>query len=101
MVNKAHVPFAIAQTAQMTGARMQSMRNTMSAQTHRFAISPPPVLITVLVGVLIVCMLVAFHQVVSGAVQQAELRHKANALVIEASWRCNAAGAAVQVARQV
>lgn len=36
-------------------------------------------------------MLAAFHHVVRDAVQQAELRHQANALVVEAIWRCNAA----------
>ena len=35
-------------------------------------------------------LLVAFHQVVSGAVQQSELRRKADATQAEASWLCNA-----------
>ena len=63
----------------------------MSAQVHRFAILYSPVVITLVVGVLYASMLAAFHQVVLGAVQQAELRHKTNAVAIEAAWRCNAA----------
>lgn len=35
-------------------------------------------------------MLLAFHQVVSGAVQQSELRRQADATQAEASWLCNA-----------
>lgn len=35
-------------------------------------------------------LLVAFHQVVSGAVQQSELRRQADATQAEASWLCNA-----------
>lgn len=35
-------------------------------------------------------LLLAFHQVVSGAVQQSELRRKAEATQAEASWLCNA-----------
>ena len=35
-------------------------------------------------------LLLAFHQVVSGAVQQSELRRKADATQAEASWLCNA-----------
>ena len=35
-------------------------------------------------------LLLIFHQVVLEAVQQSELRRKANALHIEATWRCNA-----------
>ena len=63
----------------------------MAAQVHRFAILHSPIFITVLVGALFFGMLAAFHHVVLGAVEQAELRRKTNALVIEATWRCNAA----------
>ena len=35
-------------------------------------------------------LLSAFHQVVSGATQQGELRRKAAAVQVEATWRCNA-----------
>ena len=35
-------------------------------------------------------LLLAFHQVVSGAVQQGELRRTANAMQAQATWRCNA-----------
>ena len=38
---------------------------------------------------IILGMLLAFHQVVIDAVQQSELRHQAIALEAEASWRCN------------
>jgi len=38
----------------------------------------------------IVGLVVAFHQVVSGAVQQGELRRKAVAAHAEAAWRCRA-----------
>ncbi|MDO8248729.1 MAG: hypothetical protein Q7T78_03285 [Rhodoferax sp.] len=34
-------------------------------------------------------LLLAFYQVVSGAVQQGALRHKAAAMYSEATWRCN------------
>ena len=37
-------------------------------------------------------LLLAFHQVVSGGVQQADLRHKAVAMQAAAIWRCNVLG---------
>jgi hypothetical protein len=37
-----------------------------------------------------VCLVVAFHQVVSGAVLQGETRRKATASLAEAVWRCKA-----------
>lgn len=44
-----------------------------------------------IVAVLIIFgMLMAFHEVVSGAVQQSLLRNKATAMHSEATWRCNA-----------
>ena len=39
-------------------------------------------------------LLLAFHQVVLGAVQQGELRRKATAMQADAAWRCNALPAA-------
>lgn len=35
-------------------------------------------------------MLLAFHQVVLGVVQQSELRHQASAMQAKATWRCQA-----------
>lgn len=43
----------------------------------------------VLGTLMIVGMLLTFHQVVHGAVKQSELRHKASAAYAEATWRCN------------
>lgn len=34
-------------------------------------------------------LLLAFHQVVLGAVQQGELRHKTAAMQADTAWRCN------------
>ena len=62
-----------------------------AAPRRQLAVWDARVWIGVLVGALLAGMLAGFHQVVSGAVQQAELRHKANALMIEATWRCNSA----------
>jgi hypothetical protein len=47
-----------------------------------------PVWSTILGGLIILGLLLAFHQVVHEAVQQGELRHKAYALQAEATWRC-------------
>lgn len=44
---------------------------------------------TLLGSLVILGMLLAFHQVVHGAVQQGQLRHKANALQTAAIARCN------------
>ena len=46
-----------------------------------------PVILSILI---VFGLLLIFHQVVLEAVQQSELRRKANALHIEATWRCNA-----------
>ncbi len=43
-----------------------------------------------LAGLAILGLLLAFHQVVSGSVQQGEQRRAAVALKSEATWRCNA-----------
>jgi hypothetical protein len=47
-----------------------------------------PVWSTILGSLIILGLLLAFHQVVHEAVQQGELRHKAYALQAEATWRC-------------
>ena len=44
----------------------------------------------IMAALVISSLLLAFHQVVSGAVQQSELRRKADATQAEASWLCNA-----------
>jgi len=49
-----------------------------------------PVWPGILAAIAVVGLLLAFHQVVSGAVQQGELRRKATAAYAEAAWRCNA-----------
>lgn len=66
-----------------------------------------PVWSTILGSLIILGMLLAFHQVVHGAVQQGELRHKTNALHAEATWRCKilpgrdaSDGCLLQLARQ-
>jgi len=46
----------------------------------------------ILAALAIFGLLLAFHQVVRGAVQQGELRRKATATHAEAVWRCNALG---------
>ena len=50
-----------------------------------------PVWPATLATLVIVGMLLAFHQVVSGAVQQGEMRRKTTAMHVEANWRCGAA----------
>lgn len=45
-----------------------------------------PVILSILI---ILGLLLVFHQVVLEAVQRSELRRKANAMHIEATWRCN------------
>lgn len=58
---------------------------------HRLpAAARSPVWPGLLGALLIVGMLLAFHQVVHGAVQQGALRHKATAVHADATWRCNA-----------
>jgi len=48
-----------------------------------------PVWLVILSILIILGLLLVFHQVVLEAVQQSELRRKANAMHIEATWRCN------------
>ena len=38
----------------------------------------------------IIALLLTFHQVVLGAVEQGDLRRQVNATHVEATWRCNA-----------
>lgn len=52
-----------------------------------------PVWPLMLATLLILGLMLAFHQVASGAVQQGELRRKASAVLAEATWRCNSARA--------
>lgn len=47
---------------------------------------PTPTLVAL---VLIASLLLAFYQVVSGAVRQAETRHQVSAAQADAAWRCN------------
>ena len=48
-----------------------------------------PLWLAVLASLVILGMLMAFHQVVHGAVQQGQLRHKTNALQAGAIGRCH------------
>lgn len=45
---------------------------------------------TILALMGIVALLLTFHQVVLGAVEQGELRRQVTAIHVEATWRCNA-----------
>ncbi len=47
-----------------------------------------PIWLALCGSVIILGMLMTFHQVVHGAVQQGELRHKNSAAHTEATWRC-------------
>jgi len=49
-----------------------------------------PLSYAVLATLALLGLLLAFHQVVLGAVQQGELRRKATAMQADAAWRCNA-----------
>lgn len=49
-----------------------------------------PVWPGILSALIILGMLLTFHQVVRGVVQQSELRHQATAQRAEATWRCRA-----------
>jgi hypothetical protein len=49
-----------------------------------------PLSYAVLATLVMLGLLLAFHQVVLGAVQQGELRRKAAATQADAAWRCNA-----------
>jgi hypothetical protein len=48
-----------------------------------------PVWPGILAALIIIGLVVSFHQVVRGAVQQGESRRKATATRVEAGWRCN------------
>lgn len=43
-----------------------------------------------LAGAALLGLLLAFQQVVRGAVRQGELRNRTHLLVLDATWRCNA-----------
>jgi hypothetical protein len=49
-----------------------------------------PLSYAVLATLAMIGLLLAFHQVVLGAVRQGELRRKTTAMQAEAAWRCNA-----------
>jgi len=51
-----------------------------------------PIWPRLLAALLILGLLLAFHEVVRGAVQQSELRHKATATQAAAIWRCRTLG---------
>ena len=64
---------------------------TAQAAALRTAVWP-----AVFAALLAVGLLVAFHQVVQGAVDQAKLRRQTAALHAEADWRCRTAPALVR-----
>ena len=65
-------------------------QRTLRQGWHRlFSGLQSPVWLVILGSVIILGMLLAFHQVVHDAVQQGELRHKTNALQAEAVGRCH------------
>jgi hypothetical protein len=56
---------------------------------HRLpAVARSPGWPVILATLVILGMLLAFHQVVRGAVQQSEVRHKAAHMHAEVTWRC-------------
>jgi len=66
--------------------------NNVAARQHGWYQWPTglrsPVWPAILGSLTILGMLLAFHQVVHEAVQQGELRQKANAVHAKATWRC-------------
>ena len=60
----------------------------------------PPLWVGILATLTSAGLLVAFHQVVDEAVRQGELRRKATATHVEATWRCNALSDRSDGARQ-
>ena len=71
------------------------MNRPLSAQAAALRTTVWPALLAALLAV---GLLVAFHQVVQGAVDQAMLRRQSAALHAEADWRCRAAPALVRSA---
>jgi len=61
----------------------------MNAVKPRRHTMHPPVWLGILATIAIVGLLLAFHHVLRGAVQQGELRRQATATHAEAVWRCN------------
>lgn len=72
------------------------MADRLSALWHRLSLwwqrlpagVRSPLWLGTLATLVIVGMLLAFHQVVSGAVEQGEMRRKASAMDVEVNWRC-------------
>ena len=76
------------------GHVMRSQTSSLDRPTATgWRTSPAPTLVALVV---IVSLLMAFYQVVSGAVQQAEARRHAAAVQADATWRCNTQSAAPQ-----
>lgn len=74
-----------------TASDFAAPQQSLQRPWHRLpAGMPSPIWSSMLGALLILGMLLAFHQVVHGAVQQGALRQHANAVQAEATWRCNA-----------
>lgn len=66
-----------------------ALQHELQQRWHRLpAVARLQVWPVILATLIIVGMLLAFHQVVRGAVQQSELRHKTAAMHAEVTWRC-------------
>ncbi len=73
---------------------MRLQASNLDPQTPAgWRLAPGPALVALVV---FVSLLLAFYQVVSGGVQQAEQRRHAAAAEADAAWRCNAQSAARQ-----
>lgn len=73
---------------------MRLQASNLDPQTPAgWRLAPGPALVALVV---FVSLLLAFYQVVSGAVQQAEARRQAAAVEADATWRCNSQSAAPQ-----
>lgn len=69
---------------------LQALQLSLQQWWHALPIGlRSPIWPGLLATLIIVAMLLAFHQVVRGAVQQGELQHQASALHSAATWRCN------------
>lgn len=56
----------------------------------RYLSMPWPVWTGLLASLALLALLLAFHQVVEGGVQQGQLRRQADAVHADATWRCKA-----------
>lgn len=66
---------------------MNTQATSIDPQGHtRWRSTPAPALVALVV---IASLLLAFYQVVSGAVRQAETRRQVLAAQADAAWRCN------------